>query len=1493
MAKYHDSLLRYKWYSSWHRHPLHKPTHWAVFVITGIIFTSLVTGLGTNALNPLAYAASQYSINTKGEVIKSYESTNSFLVKIKSSSKSQIKSSARPSDTGIASLNAINNRFKVRDFAQISKPNANSKADASVFRWYKVTLPAKELRKDLVISGEVKEATTKIDFEKDTLREIKQQYLHNPNVEIVEPEFVVSMNLVPNDTYYSSSGAWGQSFGDLYGLTKINAAGAWDMTTGNSSIIVADIDTGVDRNHPDLAANMWVNSKEIPNNSIDDDVNGYIDDYYGWDFANNDNDPSDDVGHGTHTVGTIAAVGNNGSGVVGVNWQSKIMTLKFLDSGGSGYLSNAVKSIQYAADMGARVSSNSWGGGGQSQAIEDVIRYAHDKGMVVVVAAGNENNDALNTNPASSDDAITVAATDSNDQKASFSNYGEKIDVAAPGVDILSAKASGGWMCGNTVGSYYCYVSGTSMATPHVAGLAALILSKNPTLTPEEVRQIIRKGVNDLGAAGKDSSFGYGRINAFNSLNISSSRILAPYISTPRSRTLINGNVDVLGSIPGPNFSSYKVEVAAGRTPTSWTTITTSTSQPTTNITLATIDTSRLLEGTNIIRITATDTTGKIYQFQVNDITVDNFEASLSPTSLASISTNNQIMGTALTKGIAFSSYSVEVSPDNSTWSTSGITLTNGGIQSVVNGQLGTWDTSNLSDGNTRYLRLTVRATNGTTYRITNQIRIDKNLVPNWPKTIPYTSMLKMAPIFADVDNDGSKELLYTSYEGKLFAYRKDGTNISGFPVNVGIPGQAINPDYLAAADLDGDGKIEIIGKSVRSDSSGTSVAGSFIVKSDGSFYPGWDRTKPFSGIVSIADLNNDGKKEIIIPEIFNSVENKFYLTFHAYEANGSEISGFPVQYVGNGYIGLNGITIADLDNDGRVEMAFVDGSYTFYLFDNTGRILPNWPQIVYPDSTGTYLQFDGPLAVGDINGDGQKEIFAANNAVCSGLCHFGPGNTGLAFAFKKDGTLLSGWPKGGFSPDLGGVVSPSAGDLDGDGKDELIVPGYPLSIFTDAGRKSISTPNLSTQPSLIDVDGDGKLEIFAGKNQANNPVRGLRLDGSTFWSSPLGTGNTLYGPVIVTDMDKDGQIEAAAIDRMYGITSSGIIGSMHQVYLWQIPGSNPSLKSDWPMIGYNFMRSANNKLSSSLPPIVEPPTVGIGHISLSPTSLNFTSDLNIKPSNQNLLVSNSGTATLNWTASTNLNWCHISPTSGSTSTTTKSTLTVSVDALGTVGTQTCSLSINSANADNSPQGINVNYTISGPIASPQPPTETAPLSPTGFQASASTCGNNWLNLSWNASTGATSYKVTRNGIQVYNGSGTSFSDTGLTLGGTYTYTLLASNSVGTSPSVTISGTVANACPPSGSDTIPPLVNITNPKNGAQVKKNANLSIKADATDNISVSKVEFMINNTLICTDSLSPYTCGFKPTGNSGASFTLQAKAYDSSGNASSSASITITLK
>nr|AYM53860.1 secreted serine protease subtilisin family protein [Kofleria flava] len=315
----------------------------------------------------------------------------------------------------------------------------------------------------------------------------------HPAIERVEPNYIVSINAIPNDP----------QFGALYGLhntgqsggtpgAHISALEAWDTTVGSNDVIVGVVDTGVDYTHPDLAANIWVNPGEIAGNNIDDDANGYIDDVHGINAITGSGNPMDDNDHGTHCSGTIGATGNNGQGVVGVNWNVSIIGLKFLSGAGSGTTADAIETINYAVDMklnhgvNIRALSNSWGGGGFTQGLEDAIRAANDAEILFVAAAGNSNsnNDVSPHFPSSYNvpNVLAVASTTRTDARSSFSSFGAtSVDLGAPGSDIVSTIP----------GNAYASFSGTSMATPHVSGAAALVLSLNDQLTVAELKEIL------------------------------------------------------------------------------------------------------------------------------------------------------------------------------------------------------------------------------------------------------------------------------------------------------------------------------------------------------------------------------------------------------------------------------------------------------------------------------------------------------------------------------------------------------------------------------------------------------------------------------------------------------------------------------------------------------------------------------------------------------------------------------------------------------------------------------------------------------------------------------------------------------------------------------------------------------------------------------------------------------------------------------------------
>lgn len=313
-----------------------------------------------------------------------------------------------------------------------------------------------------------------------------------------EPNLLYYISQIPNDPLFSQ--LWGLNGNDPTSDDSdpdMDAPAGWDESTGSDQVVVAVVDTGVDYRHIDLSENMWTNPREIAGNGVDDDRNGWIDDVRGIDPINGDADPMDDQSHGTHVAGTIAARGNDGVGVAGLNWRSKIVACKFLDSKGVGELSDALTCYDYIAalkDAGVNIvaSNNSWGGGAYSQLLHDAIAGQRQRGILFVAAAGNAGLD-VDVRPSypgayDLDNIINVAAMDRGGNRAYFSNYGaDTVDIAAPGVDILSTVPNGQWSSR----------SGTSMAAPHVAGLVALLRANDPTMSAAATKQWILSTATD------------------------------------------------------------------------------------------------------------------------------------------------------------------------------------------------------------------------------------------------------------------------------------------------------------------------------------------------------------------------------------------------------------------------------------------------------------------------------------------------------------------------------------------------------------------------------------------------------------------------------------------------------------------------------------------------------------------------------------------------------------------------------------------------------------------------------------------------------------------------------------------------------------------------------------------------------------------------------------------------------------------------------------
>ncbi|MEW5760042.1 MAG: S8 family serine peptidase, partial [Candidatus Thermoplasmatota archaeon] len=803
-------------------------------------------------------------------------------------------------------------------------------------------------------------------------------------------------------------------------------------------------------------------------NGIDDDKNGYIDDYMGWDFGNYDNDPIDKHGHGTHVAGIIGTITDNSLGVSGVVPANiKLMPVKIFSSGFGGSIDSIPSAIKYAVDNGAKILSNSWGfisPGFYPGIVKEAVQYATDKGCVVIFAAGNEYS-GKRYYPGADENVVGVGATDSTDSKASFSNYGSWVDVSAPGVDILSLRAENTDMYaprepnvhivpqtkdahGKYVGKYYL-ADGTSMAAPHVSGVAALILLKHPEFTNKEVKAIL-KSTGDIPNSNK--YIGTGRINAHKSLTVDSIPISEIYY--PDDDT-VSGEIEIIGTANGRNgIKMYKIEYGVGIYPTKWKEIFSSTI-PVDNGKLGALDTNVLPEQEYTLRLSVSD--GVHESIDMKIIRVIHGLHKGWP---------QQLLGGQL--DTIFSSVAVD-------------DLDNDGNKEVVSASL---------------LGIYVWDSNG-------------NPKTGWPVRFDLFSgeLIFTTPAIGDVDSDGDKEIVVSTLYS-IYVFNHDGSVLHNWKISDLVRSSP------ALGDLDNDDDMEIIIVTATSSDISPPYYDRIylsIYHHDGSNFAGWPK-EFHNGVYmeesnvgihtpAIADIDGDGRLEVIES---NPIDNEVYV----WHSNGELVIGWPQKVIGPSlpqqflWFGeCRGIAIGDIDIDGDMEIVTSTGEYV-YAWHHDGTSVVGWPQ--------QSNALSSPV-LADVDNDGDLEILA------------GPNNFGGAvrvYGWHHTGTYISSWPiiVSSNLASVGIYTSVSIGDIDGDNEMDVVVvnPGYrdhEPNIFAYNWKsellrnwpKFLGTEIIST-PTLSDVDGDGSIEIIfatfddnkvyifdvAGKVNKRNPQWGM-----------------------------------------------------------------------------------------------------------------------------------------------------------------------------------------------------------------------------------------------------------------------------------------------------------------------------------------------------------------------------------------------------------------
>ena len=990
----------------------------------------------------------------------------------------------------------------------------------------------------------------------------------DPRVEFAEPDQKFSVNIVPNDPYFSASGTWGQVYDDLWGIKKVNAPAAWDTTNGQG-IVVAVVDTGIDYNHPDIQPNLWSNSGEIAGNGIDDDGDGYVDDVRGWNFAYDRNDPFDDNGHGTHVAGTIAAVGNNRIGVVGVAWGAQVMAVKILDASGSCEEATCAKGVVYAADHGADVINLSWGGNAPSQVIADAIDYAHSLGAVIVASAGNDDADVTGETPACLWDVIAVAATDYKDVPASFSNWGTRIDVAAPGIDILSLRAAGSTL-GTPVGDGYMRLDGTSMAAPHVSGLAALLLAAHPEFSNEDVRQALRVSADHSDPAGGPTYFGYGRANATAALGVSG--VLEAKISTPTEGTLAVSPLTISGVARGNDFASYTLSY--GQYPFGPDFVTFQTGTAGASGELGVFDPAIANCMDCAIRLTVYNTAGQAFTDQTRVSTSNALLSSPAGGYSQAADTYKpgatvQITGTAERAG--FQNYQIQWAPGlgpDTGWSSDGLTLASGGTSPVANGLLATWRTSpNLSAGYYT-VTLTVNGSGGAGGVIitTATVYLEPDLMStNWPQGLPGAPAQGPGAVAA-MNADGSMRLMLAQEDfndtgGALWTLPIDGQARQTM-----LPGSG-SWTQPAVASLDGGPADQVVTGEWTSTEvfRPNGIDFSTIQPSPASYF--------YAAQPQITHLSSNDEWDIL--SVGQDPPNSSAYLF-AWRPDGTPAgANFPIQLLDRNdmhwaYSGTRCI-VADLDGDGQNEVVTLEGltqfTYALRRFHADGS----------PDPWLAPIQNGQPraMAAADLDRNGGVETIIASTL----------GDRLFVTVFQPDGSTRSGWPV----PMLVDItwdhqVFLSIADLNRDGTEQIIVcdEGH-IYVFNSDG-----TPYTPGWPVAVDdiwsafgavvvgdIDGDGAPEIVTTQwGLYDMRLLAYHRDGTLARSWTLtGRNGLLPTPlagIVIGDFNQDGITDIAV---SYGTGSGRLVGGVVTILSTGAP-FNPTA-SDWTMMYQNPRNTA------------------------------------------------------------------------------------------------------------------------------------------------------------------------------------------------------------------------------------------------------------------------------------------------------------------------------
>ncbi len=893
---------------------------------------------------------------------------------------------------------------------------------------------------------------------------------------------VLPLHFLPNDPLLA----------EQYALDDILAFAAWDIERGDPNVLVAVIDTGVDYEHPDLRDNIWLNEGEDLNgnglvdeadfNGLDDDGNGFVDDIRGWDFTDapnypdggdyleRDNDPMDGHGHGTGVAGIVAARTDNELGVAGLAHNCRVMNLRAFTSSGYGEEDDVASAIMYAIDNGARVINMSFGDVFVSHVLDDVIKYGYARGVVMVASSGNSSTDDIHY-PSGFAETLSVGATDDNNERAPFSNFGSTIDLVAPGHFVLST----------TLNQDYHNWSGTSFSAPYVAAAAALVLSQKPDLDADAVRAALINSADDLGDPGWDDQFAAGRLNVARALIQDEHTIVQ--ISDPRlDAGFGTAPIPIYGSAWSPDFDYYQIFYGIGHNPGDWNPISEKIKTPIIEGSLFTWEDLPQQEGEYTLRLLVKNRDESQSYFHTR-IFLDR-----TPPVISNVELLPMLYGD-------IHSVMVQYETDD---------LCEGTIHVRLNGDEFAQIPLSYRTRELRYnipqsmfegqLELYVEARNGA-----GLSSIDNNQGENYhvnlshppvdvtrfspsSQSIPFGRLLSKS---SDFNQNGLPEVITSISENGAIG-----------PMNIYEFAETMLPVFSTSkariprdvGDADNDGRVEVLcGFGFNSYLYESSAIGNFpnqvVARWEG------DGTAQFWAS-RIADLDQDGRGEIIM-RVVRPLNEGTTDQFEVWETTGDNqfefVAALPNPTTGENFNGVPHSEYGDFDGDGRMELLLGDSDGDLYIYENSGD---NQFSATWLDSLPLLDSIDF-ITTGDFDGDGKIE-FAAG-------CHSDPSlNTEHYYDARhwyyrvydsvgdNSYAQIAEWRLFGFESTRDYLSSLSSGDIDNDGADELFIVAYPdFYVFDFDGEAFVPTyhhaPALSSATLVTNSNLDGRTEFWLG----------------------------------------------------------------------------------------------------------------------------------------------------------------------------------------------------------------------------------------------------------------------------------------------------------------------------------------------------------------------------------------------------------------------------